>query len=149
MGRNVKLPYKLVDKADLVAKVAISADGQINLTYEALGGQAVLGDPVIKETGSIWTFANGSCICYNATAHEAFEIHGAIYAKWVSLGGLKWGVPSTSELGTPDGVGRYNHFNNNSASIYWTPGTGAAAVWGAIRAKWAAIGWRDPFSAIQ
>ncbi|HET7028055.1 MAG TPA: hypothetical protein VFI28_10240, partial [Candidatus Limnocylindrales bacterium] len=48
---------------------------------------------------------------------------------------------STDELSTPDGIGRFNHFNNNSASIYWTPQTGANAIWGAIRAKWAGIGW--------
>ncbi|MEV5732881.1 hypothetical protein [Streptomyces sp. NPDC052292] len=40
---------------------------------------------------------------------------------------------------TPDGVGRYNHFENGS--IYWTPETGAWEVHGAIRDKWASMGW--------
>jgi hypothetical protein len=113
----------------------------MQLKYDALGGEAALGPIANKVEGSIWTFANGSCICYNANLHDAFEIHGAIYAKWMSLGGLTWGVPCTDELPTPDGVGRFNHFNDSSASIYWTPATGACAIWGAIRAKWASIGW--------
>jgi uncharacterized protein with LGFP repeats len=52
------------------------------------------------------------------------------------------------ETGTPDGVGRFNHFrtffpNGGTAdcSIYWTPGTGAHEVYGAIRDKWASLGW--------
>ena len=39
--------------------------------------------------------------------------------------------PVTDETGTPDGVGRFNHFEGGS--IYWTPGTGAKEVHGAIR----------------
>ncbi|NIH83792.1 uncharacterized protein with LGFP repeats [Amycolatopsis granulosa] len=43
---------------------------------------------------------------------------------------------------TPDGTGRYNHFSLAAgASVYWTPSTGAHAVQGAIRDKWAALGW--------
>jgi uncharacterized protein with LGFP repeats len=53
------------------------------------------------------------------------------------------GEAQTGELGTPDGVGRYTHYDGGS--IYWTPSTGANAVWGDIRAKWAALGWeRSP-----
>ena len=50
------------------------------------------------------------------------------------------GYPTTDETGTPDGVGRFNHFSN-SGSIYWTPSTGAWSVHGAIRSKWASMGW--------
>jgi uncharacterized protein with LGFP repeats len=46
----------------------------------------------------------------------------------------------TDELGTPDGVGRFNHFAN-AGSVYWTPSTGAWSIHGAIRAKWASMGW--------
>ena len=46
---------------------------------------------------------------------------------------------------TPDGIGKFVHFNDNTSSIYWTPATGAAAIWGAIRQKWAQLGWeRSP-----
>src|SRR5674536_355895 len=43
-------------------------------------------------------------------------------------------------MGTPDGVGRYNHFSKGG-SIYWTAATGAHEVHGAIRVEWAATGW--------
>ena len=49
------------------------------------------------------------------------------------------GYPSTDEIGTPDGIGRFNHFQYGS--IYFTPQTGAWEVHGAIRAHWAALGW--------
>ena len=52
----------------------------------------------------------------------------------------KWiGYPTTDETGCPDGVGRFNHFEHGS--IYWTPETGAHEVHGAIRDKWAELGW--------
>ncbi len=108
--------------------------------YEQLGGQTALGPVVSKEEGRVW-FMNGSCICYNPDRRAAYEIHGAIYDKWRALGGLSFGTPCTNETSTPDGVGRYNHFNGFSASIYWTPATGANAIYGAIREKWAAMGW--------
>ncbi|MDP8932040.1 MAG: DUF1929 domain-containing protein, partial [Actinomycetota bacterium] len=46
------------------------------------------------------------------------------------------GYPLTDERPTPDGVGRYNHFERGS--IYWTPATGAHEVHGAIRGLWEA-----------
>ena len=48
--------------------------------------------------------------------------------------------PTTDELATPDTTGRYNHFANGG-SIYWTPSTGGHEVHGAIRVKWAQLGW--------
>jgi hypothetical protein len=123
----------------------LSAENRIKQKFEALGGEAFFGELASKEEGKIWTFKNGSCICYNQALHEGFAIYGAIYAKWMTLGGLKFGIPSTDELPTPDGVGRFNHFNAGAASIYWTPETGANAIWGAIHQKWAAMGWeRSP-----
>lgn len=69
------------------------------------------------------------------------EVHGAIRTKWEQLGGEHsfLGFPVTDELGTPDGVGRFNHFEGGS--IYWTPQTGAHEVHGAIRDLWAHHGW--------
>jgi hypothetical protein len=117
--------------------------GNIERKFNELGGVQFFGEVTSKED-IIWTFANGACICYNQELHDAFEIHGAIYAKWVSLGGLQFGVPSTDELPTPDGVGRYNHFSGGK-SIYWTPQTGAAAIWGDIRKKWSMLGWERSY----
>lgn len=75
----------------------------------------------------------------------AFEVHGAIREKYLALGAEAsiLGYPVTDETGTPDGVGRFNHFQGGS--IYWTPGTYAHEVHGLIRERWASQGWeRNP-----
>jgi uncharacterized protein with LGFP repeats len=84
-------------------------------------------------------FQNGSVYWHPDLG--AAEVHGAIRDKWKEVG---WeagvlGYPITDEVRTPDGVGRYNVFENGS--IYWTPETGAHAVHGVIRDKWAELGW--------
>ncbi len=68
-------------------------------------------------------------------------VGGAIGAKYAALGGTQsfLGRCLTNELTTPDGVGRFNHFEHGS--IYWTPATGAHEVHGIIRAKWESMGW--------
>ena len=45
---------------------------------------------------------------------------GDIRNKWLSIGGASsvLGQPLTDELTTPDGIGRFNHFQGGS--IYWT-----------------------------
>jgi len=82
--------------------------------------------------GSIyWTFETG-----------AHELHGAIRQKWADLGwerGL--GYPTIDETKTPDGEGRFVHFTQGS--IYSSPNTGAHEVHGAIRDKWASLGWES------
>lgn len=47
--------------------------------------------------------------------------------------------PTTDELTTPNGKGKYNHFQGGS--IYWTTATGAHAIRGNIKNKWADKGW--------
>ena len=76
---------------------------------------------------------------------DAHEVHGLIREKWSSLGWERsfLGYPLTDETSTPDGRGRYNHFQGGS--IYWTPQTTAHEVHGAIRDKWAALGWERSF----
>jgi hypothetical protein len=66
---------------------------------------------------------------------------GAIDQKYRALGGCGsvLGAPLTDERRTPDGAGRYNVFEKGS--MYWHPNTGAFEVHGAIRDRWAAIGW--------
>jgi GH25 family lysozyme M1 (1,4-beta-N-acetylmuramidase) len=66
---------------------------------------------------------------------------GAILVEYTALGGPSGflGSPITDELPTPDGVGRFNHFEHGS--IYWTPATGAHEVHGAIGDEWTALGW--------
>jgi len=71
----------------------------------------------------------------------AHEVHGDIAIKYrTGAGGpTTYGLPLTDEVTTPDGVGRFNHFQGGS--IYWTPSTGAHTVYGAIKGEWAATGW--------
>jgi uncharacterized protein with LGFP repeats len=82
----------------------------------------------------------GTCSLMASVA-LAFEVHGAIAEKWRSLGATRGflGAPMTNETTTPDGVGRYNHFQGGS--IYWTPKTQAHEVHGLIRDKWASLRW--------
>ncbi len=64
-----------------------------------------------------------------------------IEAKWNELGGAEGflGRPETAVCTCPDRQGRYVHYSGGS--IYWSPTTGAHAIYGAIRDKWAALGW--------
>ncbi|MCI2238311.1 CAP domain-containing protein [Kineococcus sp. TRM81007] len=71
------------------------------------------------------------------------RLQGSILARYQAAGGpgSVLGLPTTSELSTPDGVGRYTHFDGGS--VYWTPSTGAQVVRGAIRGTWSALGWEN------
>ncbi|GAB3510309.1 AbfB domain-containing protein [Amycolatopsis cihanbeyliensis] len=74
----------------------------------------------------------------------AKQMEGPVLTKYVDLGGHRTaiGVPITDQHKTPDGIGRYNHFSHGpGASIYWSPDTGAHLIHGAIRKKWAELGW--------
>ncbi|RBY87714.1 hypothetical protein [Blastococcus sp. TF02A-30] len=118
--------------------------GAIWGTWTALGRErSALGYPVTDELGTpdggrYNDFQRGSVYFMPATG--AREVRGAIRGKWASLGAQAGflGYPVTGELGTPDG-GRYNHFQGGS--IYFTPTTGVHEVHGAIRDRWAALGW--------
>src|SRR6266542_4870972 len=118
--------------------------GDIRGKWASLGWErSFLGYPVTDETttpdgtGRYNHFQGGSV--YWTPATGAHEVHGAIRGKWAQLGGERsfLGFPATDELGTPDGVGRFNHFPGGS--IYWTPNTGAHEVHGAIRDCWASM----------
>jgi uncharacterized protein with LGFP repeats len=102
-------------------------------------GEMDLGDG----RGRARDFANASMYWTQATG--AHEVHGDIRVKWSQLGGHRGflGYPLTDETGTPDGVGRFNHFEGGS--IYWTPDLGPHEVHGAIRDKWASMGWERSF----
>ncbi len=84
-------------------------------------------------------FMGGSIFWHPDTG--AHEVHGAIRAKYFELGAEAsfLGYPITHETKTPDGVGRFNHFQGGS--IYWTPRTWAHEVHGLIRGFWAQHGW--------
>jgi uncharacterized protein with LGFP repeats len=64
---------------------------------------------------------------------------------WVRLGGATGllGMPTTDYLPTPDGIGCMMHFEGGS--IYSSPPSGTHEVHGAIRDKWASLGWEQSF----
>lgn len=80
------------------------------------------------------TFAQDTNYC-------GYSIKSVIREKYVQLGGPNsfLGCPTTNTLQTPGGFGLYAHFQGGS--IYWHPGTGAYEIHGAIRTKWASLGW--------
>jgi hypothetical protein len=82
---------------------------------------------------------------YWTPGRGAHEAHGAIRDRWAALGWERGflSYPLSDELPTPDGVGRFNHFQGGS--VYWTPQTGAHEVHGAIRSRWAELGWERSF----
>ncbi|GAB3703429.1 LGFP repeat-containing protein [Mariniluteicoccus flavus] len=80
-------------------------------------------------------FERGTLI---SSSRETFFLRGAVRAKWLS--GLRV-APTTDEIcGIRDG-GCFQHFGD--VSIYFTPATGAVRVQGAIRDRWAALGWEN------
>ncbi len=128
---------------------AHSVTGAVRAKWASLGWETGLGYPTSDTTASAdgvgrynhFSGGSGNSIFWSPTTGAHFVL-GAIRSKWAALG---WETgplryPITDEKGTPDKVGRYNHFSG-SASIYWTPRTLAHPVTGAIRSKWASLGW--------
>ncbi|EEF61788.1 GH25 family lysozyme [Pedosphaera parvula] len=137
---------------------AWSIHGLIQDHWASLGWEtSPLGYPTTDETGTpdglgrfnhFYNIANGDTGSIYYTAQTgAQSLHGNIRAHWASLGyeTSPLGYPTTDETGTPDGLGRYNHFHNLTTgvagSIYWTPQTGPWAIYGAIQDHWASLGW--------
>jgi hypothetical protein len=96
--------------------------------------------------GMYWNFKNGAIYWTQQTCGH--EVHGPIFERWKAIGLSQTflaqsflGYPTTDQQVTPDGIGRYNHFQHGS--IYWTPTTGAHEVHGPIRGEWSARGWEQ------
>ena len=71
-------------------------------------------------------------------AQVLFGRIGAVYAE--AGGPDSWlGFPTSGEQATPDGSGRYVHFQNGS--IYWTPETDAQSIPKDMFDAWGEIGW--------
>lgn len=92
--------------------------------------------------GSIyWTPSTCAHVVQDFQVRASRSWEHAIHNKWAATGWERGplGYPVTDETGTPDGIGRYNHFQQGS--IYWTPLTGAYEVHGAIRDRWSSLGF--------
>ncbi|RZS43209.1 LGFP repeat-containing protein [Herbihabitans rhizosphaerae] len=125
---------------------AFEVHGAIRDRWAAMGWElSPLGYPTTDETappdgaGRYNDFQRGS-VYWHPTA-GAHEVMGAIHGKWSELGrsGSVLGYPTTDESGTPDRIGRFNHFQGGS--VYWSPASQAHEVHGAIRDLWAHMGW--------
>lgn len=107
--------------------------GRLRLVAVLVAACVVLGVPLGGSAALADTFSS--------PATGAHQVIGAILARYQATGGPAGihGFPVTDELSTPDGRGRFNLFQGGS--IYWTPATGAHSVYGAIRDRWAQLGW--------
>jgi uncharacterized protein with LGFP repeats len=126
--------------------------GAIEQKWLSLGGAAgLLGAPLSNESptfdgaGRAQTF-KGGIISWHPTIGP-HEVHGAILARWLELGREKFGHPITDESPCVANIGRFNHFRglqfpgSPESSIYWSPATGPHDIFGAIRDKWASMGF--------
>ena len=115
----------------------------IDAKAHALGGWlgGAVGDGEFVVGGYRQLFENADL--YVGANGVAYEVHGDIRRKYNFLHGPDGplGLPITDETGTPDGIGRFNHFEHGS--IYWTPNTGPMMVGGVIRKLWASQGWEN------
>jgi uncharacterized protein with LGFP repeats len=129
---------------------AFEVHGDIFKKWEILNWeQGFLGYPLSDElwtpnhSGRFQKFQGGNI--YWDNSGEAFEVHGAILAKY---GEFKYeqgfiGYPLSDEQDPGDGKGRYQRFEN--ASIYWTAKEGAYEVHGDIFEKWGDYNWEHGF----
>ena len=131
---------------------AYALAGLILDRYRTLGGpDGPLGFPTTDETatpdkvGRFNHFAgSGGASIYWTPNTGAHGVYGLIRDRWAALGWERGplGYPATDENDTPDGNGRYNHFaGSGGGSVYYTAKTGAHALVGDIRKRWADLGW--------
>jgi uncharacterized protein with LGFP repeats len=133
--------------ARVVRQFVNDAYARINRMNGPLGFPTTDDMPTHDGVGRFQMFQGGVVVWHPRIG--AFEVHGAISARYLAAGGTTFGYPITNETATPDGRGRFNHFrhleSNSERSIYWTPQTGAHEVYGFIRGRWVDLGWeRSP-----
>jgi uncharacterized protein with LGFP repeats len=115
--------------------------GAIEKEYDRAGGAAVFGNPIGPEQnaakGGKFQVFERSISIYWSLGTDARYVGGLIRDAWGQSG---WengplGFPISDEQPAGrDGAGRYSMFDGGS--IYWSPDTGAHAVWGAIHDMW-------------
>jgi uncharacterized protein with LGFP repeats len=134
--------------------------GEWELTAGERGGngeivQQILGLPTTDEVrvssipGAFVTHFQGGAIYYSSVTGHAHVLYGAIGAEYAAtafeVGGNGQivqqilGVPTSDEMNVPGVAGaRVESFQGGA--IYWSPSTGAHVVYGAIGAKFNAVG---------
>lgn len=132
---------------------AHSIQGAVWSKWAALGYEGgPLGYPTTDEQvtpdgyGRYNHFSKNASVYWTPSTAE-HAVTGFIRNKWAEAGWEQGvGYPTTDELSTPDGWGRFNHFWRLNCdciddSIYWHPEAGAHWIHGAIRNLWAQFGW--------
>ena len=119
--------------ADCAPIGAIAEATRSGIIGSCVNDEYAVGDGVRQD------FRMGSAYWSPETGAQA--LFGAINARYNELDGpAGWlGFPTSPEQTTPDGAGRYVHFENGS--IYFSPATGAHAIPRAVFDEWATIGW--------
>lgn len=120
--------------------------GDIHTKWASLGSDCgVLGLPVSDQyatsfkPGQVQNFQAGNI--YSAAGAGVNEIHGLILGKYAAMGyeGSLLGFPTSDESPTSCDGGRYNNFQ--AGAITYRGDLGAHPTGGAIRAKWASLGY--------
>lgn len=125
---------------------AVAVTGRMYATYESLGESGhVIGLPKASAIGvsggTMQEFVGGRLYLKDG-GETAFEVHGAILAQYLATGGPgSWGWPTSDEQPVrrdASELGRSSHFEK--ATFYWSNGTGAHEVHGAIRGRYDELG---------
>jgi hypothetical protein len=120
--------------------------GAIFDKWKALGGIEEVGYALTDETatpdgvGRFNHFSKNNSIYYYP-AIGAWQVLGLIRQRWAEMGWERsfLGYPKTDETATPDGLGRFTHFQYGS--IYYHPDVGTYIMYGYIRDIWAQNDW--------
>ena len=145
-GRGGSVRIAMFQRGAIAARgtAAFEVHGRIYERWRALNDvRGLLGWPTSDEEtmeggGRRSRFARGDMYWKGSTNITA-EVHGPIRDKWEALGGAAGllGYPVADEASVMAGslaVGRFSRFENGV--IYWSSGTGAHEVHGAIRDEW-------------
>ncbi len=124
---------------------AVPVVGEIWVDYEGMGESGAIGVPVaaaVGISGGLRQDFQHAQMYLKSGASKAFEVHGAILAKFVSSGGTAvWGFPVSNEgdvMSTSAAIGRSSEFER--CTVYWSSTTGAFEVHGDIRERYRSSG---------
>ena len=114
--------------------------GAICDRWQAVGGSAGFGAPTSSQApttyggGQYNQFLNNSKAIVWSPSYGAWDLYGAIYAKYYGAGMDAFGLPNSSENDSPghgNTGGRYVQFNGNASAIFWGS-PGAFEIYGLI-----------------
>ena len=120
--------------------------GAVRDRYAATGWErGSLGYPTTDHAatsdgrGRFQFFRNGAIFWSPETG--AHDLQGAVRDRYAATGWERGplGYPTTDHAATSDGRGRFQFFRNGA--IFWSPETGAHDLQGAVRDRYAAMGW--------